>query len=213
MISVTGAGGKTSLMMSLAEKLPGPVLVTTSTKIAVPDEEGLTLYTREEDYPGKAEGIVCIGNRISEKKLSAISEEKLREIGRDFRHIVIEADGCRNLPIKMWKDHEPVIYDGTDLVVGVFSVKVFGKTISDDIMYYTEGLPDRFTEIDEELLAFLIDNGLFRNFFGPRYIFINQTDTEEEKKTARRTIRELQPRFPEIHFFYGSVLKDEFYEM
>ena len=138
-ISITGAGGKTTLMFSLAQVLSkkSSVLLTTSTKIAIPESGFDKLYTSFNQYkkPKKNE-IVCLGELISHKnKLRSIGYENLKNIVEDFDYCIIEADGSRNLPIKFWKSYEPVIYDFTNKTIGVLSIKVYGQNPSDDFIY------------------------------------------------------------------------------
>ncbi|MDO5755821.1 MAG: selenium cofactor biosynthesis protein YqeC [Tissierellia bacterium] len=211
-ISITGAGGKTTLMMDLAKKLQGKVLITTSTKIKTPKEGIHHLYIEEKGFQGPQEGITAIGNEIYPGKLGAISPEFLEKWGDEFDHIIIEADGCRNLPLKMWKKNEPVIYPKSDIVIGVFSIKVLGEQPSPKIMYYHEGLTQKFDIVNGEMFRYLIKNGLFRHFFNGRYVFINQTDNQEEREKARELIEEMKREIPEIHYFYGSAKEGIYHE-
>ena len=70
-ISITGSGGKTTLMEKLAEELKqkGRVLVTTTTKIRRPSEESVDfIFDSFEEYKkmNNSNAIVAIGNLNSQ---------------------------------------------------------------------------------------------------------------------------------------------------
>lgn len=218
-ISITGSGGKTSLMFYLANilKKKGSVLITTSTKIKVPekgqvDELFLSFDAYEKkDFKNK---IVAIGQKLDGvNKLKSIGENNLKTIKKDFDYIIIEADGCRNLPLKFWKEYEPVIYDFSKKVIGIFSIKVYGKEISSDFIYnfdeFRENVKNDF--VDEEVFEKLIKSGIFGDFCGEKFIFFNQADSIFEKNQAKGVINYLREKI-NLKYFYGSILKEKYYE-
>lgn len=218
-ISITGSGGKTSLMFYLANilKKKGSVLITTSTKIKVPeknqvDELFLSFDSYEKkDYKSK---IVGIGEKLDGvNKLKSIGENNLKTIKKDFDYIIIEADGCRNLPLKFWKEYEPVVYDFTDKLVGIFSIKVYGKEISPDFIYNFEEFRDNIKSdiVDEEVFEKLIKCGIFGDFCGEKFVFFNQADRLFEKNQAKGVIKYLREKI-NLNYFYGSILKEKYYE-
>ena len=72
--------------------------------------------------------IVAIGQKLDGvNKLKSIGENNLKTIKKDFDYIIIEADGCRNLPLKFWKEYEPVIYDFTKKLLEFFLLKFMAK--------------------------------------------------------------------------------------
>ncbi|MGO1581181.1 MAG: selenium cofactor biosynthesis protein YqeC [Peptoniphilaceae bacterium] len=222
-ISITGSGGKTSLMMSLAKNLRsyGRVLITTSTKIKIPNSEEVDkIYTSFKDYiPINRDNIiVCLGEKIERThKLSSISEENLLKIKDDFDYILIEADGCRNLPIKMWKEEEPVIYSITTKNIGIFSIKVLDKKVDSSFIYNYKKFVEKINRdiIDKEVYLKLIqgEKYIFKNFNKEKYIFINQSDSEIEKSEAKNLIIYLGENLDkDIKLSYGSLKNGEYYE-
>jgi len=216
-ISITGSGGKTNLMFSLAKKLSekGSVLITTSTKIAVPEQGFDKLYFSIDDYE-KPEGneVVCLGNLIKDKqKLSSIAYESLREIIDDFDYILIEADGSRNLPLKFWKDYEPVIYSITNKVIGVLPIKVYGKVPSKDFIYNYDGFINYLGKDKISYKTFLnlieYNKGLFKNFTKEKYVFINQVEDDNDLSNARKIIENVKC---DCKLCYGSVKEGIYYE-
>ena len=218
-ISITGSGGKTSLMFYLANilKKKGSVLITTSTKIKVPEKDQVDeLFLSFDDYVKKdyKNKIVAIGQKLDVvNKLKSIGENNLKIIAKDFDYIIIEADGCRNLPLKFWKEYEPVVYDYTDKLVGIFSIKVYGKKISPDFIYNFDEFRENIKSdiVDEEVFEKLIKSRIFGDFCGKKFIFFNQADSIFEKNQAKGVISYLREKI-NLKYFYGSILKEKYYE-
>lgn len=221
-ISITGSGGKTTLMYELAKKLKekGRVLVTTSTKIKRPKKDEVDLIF--DDFfsykkPREKNIIVGLGNLIKEKnKFSEICEENLLKIKDDFDYILIEADGCRNLPLKMWKSYEPVIYNISNKTVGIFSAKTIGREIEEDFIYnfkdFRDLIDDDFLNNKVYLKLIKSSSGPFGEFKGEKFIFFNQAESVEEKEKSKELIDFLKKETNGIRYFYGSLFKEEYYE-
>ncbi|MDY3005713.1 selenium cofactor biosynthesis protein YqeC [Anaerococcus porci] len=220
-ISITGSAGKTSLMFYLAKRLrdKGKVLVTTSTKIKVPENDEYDfLYTSKKDYKRPINNkLVVIGKLIKDKnKLKSIDKDILLEKIKDFDFTLIEADGSRNLPLKYWKDYEPVIYKETSKAIGIFPIKVLGKKPSNDFIYNYEYYIKNIGKdiISKEIILKLIKSkpGIFKGFEGKKIIYINQVESNEEKEKAYDLAKYLKDNLDQVMVFYGSILKEEYYE-
>lgn len=242
-ISITGSGGKTTLLFCLAAELRkrGSVLLTTSTKIAVPQSGFDFLYTSLSAYQDavktkKAEifaetgltdaspknaasslwgnTVTCLGEKVPGiAKLTTVGYKALCRICSDFDYCLIEADGSRRLPLKFWKAYEPVIYDFSTKAIGILPIKVYGKVPSADFIYNFEGYQAYIGQepVNGQTIAQLLayPEGLFKNFFGPRYILINQVETEEDFKH----FKEVQSAFRGTEkLVYGSAKEGIFYE-
>ena len=220
-ITITGTGGKTSLMFYLGKLLKekGSVLITTSTKIGYPKKDEVDfLFTSHLEYVNENfdKKIICIGEKIENmEKLSSLQEEDLKIISKDFDYVLIEGDGSRNLPIKMWKDHEPVIFSISNKVIGVMPIKNFGEKISPDFIYNFEGFKDHIDSqiLNEEVYAELInyEKGLFKAFQGEKIVFLNQSDSEIDKENAKKVYK-LLSKTKDKKLVYGSIKREEFYE-
>ena len=120
--AIIGSGGKTSLLLRLAEELPGRVIVCTSTRILPPP---LPLYTGADEAALaallQAHGVVCTGTAAERGKLAAPALP-FAALCRLADYVLVEADGSKHLPLKAHLAHEPVIPAETGqriLVVGV----------------------------------------------------------------------------------------------
>lgn len=221
-ISITGSGGKTSLMEKLGEELKedGRVLMTTSTKILRPTNPKIDyVFDSFDSYkkPREKKVLVAMGNLDpTSNKLGGLLEEDLEKIKDDFDYILIEADGCRNLLLKMWKSYEPVIYNISTKVVSVFSAKVLGRKIKEDFIYNFEDFKSLVGEglVDKEVFLKLITNkpGPFGDFKGEKIVFFNQVDSKEEKYEINKLIKYLRKNIEGIRYISGSLLKEEYYE-
>ncbi|MDJ0816840.1 MAG: selenium cofactor biosynthesis protein YqeC [Desulfobacterales bacterium] len=142
-ISLVGAGGKTSLMFGLARELTSAgetVLTTTTTKIHAPSPEqagtvfiaetadGLLQRIREER--GRLRHVTAAAGSLPDQgKLTGLAPEVIRDIWRSrrFRWILVEADGAAGRPLKAPAEHEPVIPACTSLCVGMIGLSGVGR--------------------------------------------------------------------------------------
>ena len=110
--AIIGSGGKTTLMMTLAQELSrrGTVIITTSTKIYPP--EGIPVLPGDDEIALqrslRAAPLLCVASRHPTGKLAApdISFSRLSELAI---YVLVEADGSKGLPLKAHAPHEPVI--------------------------------------------------------------------------------------------------------
>ena len=144
-ISLVGAGGKTSLMYRIAHELEAlgqTVLTTTTTKILKPtaDQSGHLIISgsaskviREARALFKTTGhITAVPGEKTVGKLVGFSPDVIDRLQQSgvFDWIVIEADGASRMPLKAPADHEPVIPSCTGWVVGVAGLDAVGQPLA-----------------------------------------------------------------------------------
>uniref|UniRef100_C6E1Y1 Selenium-dependent hydroxylase accessory protein YqeC n=1 Tax=Geobacter sp. (strain M21) TaxID=443144 RepID=C6E1Y1_GEOSM len=163
-LSLTGAGGKTSLMFHLARVLSEAgkrVLVTTTTKILPPtarqcatvlvnaDPEAIT---RRASLHSGNEPVTAVSRRDPEKgdrhlaepvpsgKLIGFAPEAIAFFQRcgQFDWIVVEADGSARRPLKAHAPHEPVIPSCSTAVVAVVGLEVLGQPLTEEWVFRPE---------------------------------------------------------------------------
>lgn len=221
-ISLVGAGGKTSLMYYLAQKLRDRyrVLLTTSTKIGQPEEGKVDrIYRSFEAYEKPLEDkiVLCLGQGLEGKrKLGSLDPKDFEKVYSDFDISLIEADGCRNLPMKMWKDHEPVIFPQTTKTIGIFNIQTYGLDINEAWIYNYqafEALVGKGT-MDEEAYYKLITHpkAMFKDSAGEKIVFLNQVESEEDLANAKRLVAYIRERSPGLKLLYGSIFREQIYE-
>lgn len=131
--SIVGGGGKTTLMLRLARELSASgarVIATTSTHIFPP--EGVATLTGANDSDLKdalfRERLVCLGTPAEHGKLAA-PQVAISALPALADYVLVEADGAKQLPVKAPAAHEPVIPEGTKLVVAVAGLDALGQTV------------------------------------------------------------------------------------
>ncbi len=187
-ISVIGAGGKTTLIHRLAEEYQrkgNAVLVTTTTHMfAEPgtDLSGDAFSIREKlqrDHYCMA-GIQCSENP---QKMQALPEHTLRKLLHYADIALIEADGAKHHSLKYPSGAEPVIFSGTTdlyLVLGTWDI---GKPCKKVIFRFDEMQKEELIRDDMELPK--------------RKILPEEAVTEEH---IRRILRAYRYRLKEIGY-------------
>jgi probable selenium-dependent hydroxylase accessory protein YqeC len=149
-ICIVGAGGKTSLMFAMAAELAAlgnHVITSTTTKILEPShtDTPFLLLTEGagdmfETIPGLMHryGHVSLAERrLPGKKLMGISPGLIDALGAldTVDHIIVEADGAAQLPLKAPNENEPVITSKTSLVIVVVGIDGIGVKLSEDHVF------------------------------------------------------------------------------
>lgn len=142
-ISITGAGGKTSVMFRLAGELEGlgkKVIVTTSTHIYYPEDHQVAVIRSANELKDIRwnDGVLVAGGRVEEvrmpkggelrRKLKGMEKTEIGGLAAWCDVLLIEADGSRRMPLKVPADHEPVIIPETDAVIGCAGLTCVGKS-------------------------------------------------------------------------------------
>jgi probable selenium-dependent hydroxylase accessory protein YqeC len=176
-VSLVGAGGKTSLMFRLARELSREgqrVLTTTTTRMYAPSAEQSPGYivaaTAEEIVErvasewGQARHVtVGAGLMPGPGKLSGLPPEVIDQLqaSQVFDWIIVEADGAAGRPLKAPADHEPVIPSCTGWLVGTVGLSALGQPLTDQWVFRPEmvaritGLPAGAAVTEEAVAAVL----------------------------------------------------------
>lgn len=214
-ISLVGAGGKTTVMYQMAKELAGEgwkVAVTTSTHIFIPEEGIPVLFLPEEknfekrieEAEIKAEeeknflvsGVICIQTEGENKKLSSLPEELFGRLEGWADILLIEADGSKHLPLKIPAPWEPVILPETSLVIGCVGLSSLGKPWREICFRSEYGhrffVGDVVTE--ESVAGILTDEQAMKKSVGTREyrIVLNQADSQEDRKKGEKILRMTQ---------------------
>jgi len=152
MVSLIGAGGKTTTLFRLAKELRdegGKVLVTTTTKIFKPTKPHVDRLFLVEDvvaFPAeisklKAPVIIGAGYRIDEDdKLIGLPAAWLDTLNksRQFDSILVEADGAASRLFKIPSEIEPVVPNSCDVVIWIMAIKIIGKPLDANVVHRAE---------------------------------------------------------------------------
>lgn len=147
LISIIGAGGKTSLMFRLAKEISrdgGTVLTTTTTKIFFPDRAlspETVMAASAHDLIEKSRAGLRRHSHFSAGRHHDLVSGKLEGFSPDvidtlwqagiFDWIMVEADGSRQKPLKATDVHEPVIPSSTTCIVLVAGLDSLGLPLDE----------------------------------------------------------------------------------
>ena len=154
-IAFVGAGGKTSLLVSLGYELAEAgwrVLATTTAQMT---EDQLALFPcalpASSDAAALSQALnekqfVLLYDRIQGGKVFGPDPEWARQIldSIDSDFLLVEADTADGLPFKAPLAEEPRIPPETSLVVSVASLSALGKPLNDEHVYNPRAMIDRY---------------------------------------------------------------------
>jgi len=233
-ISLVGAGGKTTLMFRLAKELllaGEKVVTTTTTKILEPSSEEtpcLFVHSDEEKLKQMASQhidqfrhITLVRERLESRKLKGISPELVSLLcnSPEIDMIIIEADGAAGRPVKAPREWEPVIPSHTTLVIGLVGVDGVGKELDEENLFQAErisqltGIPMGGKMTCEGMAVLMVHpQGIFKGapYSSRRVAFINKVDVPEGMKWGREIGKEiLRKGSPQIERVVLGQLKSE----
>ena len=216
-VSLVGAGGKTTLMFALARELTEKgkaVITSTTTKIFPPSqsETPCVFVSRDEDElvefimnnAGTTE-CITIGSEllVDSRKLKGVDPSLVsRVIGLNaVDYVIIEADGASQRPLKAPNpEYEPVIPSCTTMVIPVVGIDALGSKLSEEQVFRSE-IASRLTGVPlgevvtAETIARLIlhPSGLATGSPAEARIvpFINKMDLSPDRSAARDLAHEI----------------------
>ena len=203
-ISIVGAGGKTTLMYALASLYAGNgvrTMVTTSTHILSPGSDLWAANTSEMQRLWSLGSYAVVGSPAEEGKLTALPESEFNSYLQMADIVLIEADGAKRKPCKVPASHEPVIVAASDIVIGVMGMDAWSRPI-EEVCFRTEEAvrllrTDRKELLTTGMMAEILasEDGTRKNV-GERdyYVVLNQCDTKERQKAAEEICRKLYVR-------------------
>lgn len=205
-VSICGAGGKTTLMFAAAREFLAAgerVLLTTTTKIAKHEAVGVASMVaatdaerilaearRASQEKGTAWGgalIAFFGESADGQKLIGFSPEIIDRLSEDgyFDRILVEADGSARKPLKAPDAHEPVIPASTDALVIVAGLNGLGLPLDEATVFrahlwakLTGAEPGSRVDADALARVILHEQGLAKGCpeRAMRALFLNRAD-------------------------------------
>jgi len=225
-ISLTGAGGKTTFMFRLARELvlkKKKVVTTTTTKILEPasgetkflfvdpSEEALREFV--DKYIARYRHITVARERLESWKLKGVSSNLVDDIWRshEIDYLIVEADGAAGRPIKAPREGEPVIPSSTTLVVAILGMDGTGMDLNEKNIFQAEqvstltGIPIG-RKMTDKGMAILMTHplGIFKGAPSPSRViaFLNKVDIPngviKAKKIAQEIIERKHPQIERV---------------
>jgi probable selenium-dependent hydroxylase accessory protein YqeC len=210
-ISIVGAGGKTTLMFALSRELTmheKVVITTTTTKIFPPSSSDTPylLISQEEkemvDFILKKAGAlvhITIASKVlaGSGKLQGVSPLLISRLITlsPVNYIIIEADGASKRPLKAPNpEYEPVLPPCTTLVIPMVGIDALGCELSEKNVFRSEiasrltGIPLGGTVSSDAIVNLMLHpSGITRESpVDARIIpFINKMDLNADRSMAR----------------------------
>ncbi|MCX7965180.1 MAG: selenium cofactor biosynthesis protein YqeC [Syntrophorhabdaceae bacterium] len=218
-LSFVGAGGKTSLIKYLASEIARTgkkVAITTTTKIYA--ERPYRLL--EERETGTDNGNpIFIGKSIENGKLTALNEDEIENIAKEFDVVFIEADGAKRKPLKFPEAFEPVIIDRTEKVFIVAGLDALYKKIKDTVFRWhifceKTGLSGDEVINPEIFLMFFSPDGLLKDIGRKEFhVILNKYDLCIERNMAFHIAKNLIKRIKPDRIYVASINYGAFYKI
>ncbi|HVA23281.1 MAG TPA: selenium cofactor biosynthesis protein YqeC [Chloroflexota bacterium] len=130
-IAITGAGGKTTIVLQLAREARAAglrTLVTVTTKMFPPDEaEFGPVMLDAAQLEGKGLAVFAAGKDDVSGKLLGIDPDA---IPGGFDLVLVEADGAQRKPLTAPRDYEPAIPASASAVLAVAGLDAIGQPVA-----------------------------------------------------------------------------------
>ena len=212
-ISLVGAGGKTTLLYALGRELSAlrtGIILTTTTKIFEPEPSPFILQSLFPELNTTKRWVAehlrshrCLllaRGRLPNGKLEGIPPEWMEELFsmNGVSAIVNEADGAAGRPLKAPRAGEPVIPANTTLLVPVMGIDGMGRPLAEETVFRA-AIGSRLLDVPmgslvtEEIIARLMGELIKGSPAGARIVpLINKVDIpggrEKAEKLARRIL-------------------------
>ena len=193
-VSLVGAGGKTTVMYQLAEhfaNLGEKVLVTTTTHIFQP-ACNFAQSVAEVEALWKAGCYAVVGDIEAETgKLTQLSANVFENYCSLADLVLVEADGAKRLPCKAPAENEPVLLPESDMVVAVMGLDALHQPIQ-EVCFRLErvmevlGVNAGHYLTEEDVVKLLLsEQGALKNVGQRNYfIVLNKCDTQNRLNSA-----------------------------
>lgn len=217
-ISLVGAGGKTTTMYRLADELAAAgkrVIVTTTTHIFYPEDRRVAVTDCAKDvlslvHPGE---VVVAGQPCGwgddgvdqpYKKLQGLSLCEISKLAAGADVLLIEADGAKRMPLKVPRDGEPVIPKETHLAIACAGLDCLGMPFKDVCFRFDtnggwireDGLPARPEDPvkEDDLVKILTDRRGMRKEVDEQIfrVVLNKADDDKREQKALEVVRRVK---------------------
>lgn len=219
-IAFVGAGGKTSLIEYLAGKTAKrnkKTVITTTTKVYA--REPYILLTQNKGSSNPADNPIRVGKTIENGKLTAVTFDDIRELGKTFNTVLIEADGAKGKPLKYPAPHEPVIPPFSGMVFVLAGLDSLFGQIKEKVFRW-DVLREKWKLAGNEIISleifslFFTDEVLLKDIGKTRYaIILNKYDDFMQKKVLFHIAREIIKKTGVERVIISSLAFRIFYEI
>jgi len=205
-LAIVGAGGKTTLLLSLAENLrDNRVVISTTTKIHYDEARKalkpiITLQEPDwkhtlKDCLNRENQAVLVKQIMVSGKVNGISPSLADEIFQDqeITYLLLEADGAAGRPVKAPSEKEPVIPASVTKVVAMMGLDAINQPFNQEKVFRGKefqmitGINTGEKIVPEKLFHLFIDpKGLFKGTppSANKIVFLNRLDLLSDNSQA-----------------------------
>jgi probable selenium-dependent hydroxylase accessory protein YqeC len=214
LISLVGAGGKTTIMYSLSKELSDlqyRVITTTTTKIFPPEPDqsralilgGRAIFPEIRTALNRYGRVTWAAGRVEKNKLAGVDLEDVSICWASglADYLIVEADGSARRPIKAPNDREPVVPKETTLFLTVMGLSALNRPLNQDNAFRPE-IISRLTGLSleapmtvEPLARLLVHPEGGMKGFRPSmraFILLTQVDLEPEPGVGQRLAERIE---------------------
>ncbi len=150
-VAFVGAGGKSSAILQIADELLRtglPVLVAPTTKMFLGEAERVGSILISEDMEklsvdvaealANGGAVVAGSAMLSKKRIRGVEPAWMPSLAPERGVTLVEADGARRRPVKGTAEHEPLLPEGTMLVVAVGGLRGLGQPVDEEHVHRPE---------------------------------------------------------------------------
>ena len=233
-VSVVGAGGKTTLLFALANELRRhdlSVVVTCTTRMQIPGTKAVdspmvvtdkdnNWLTSVKKHLVRHGSVIVIQDRERDDKLRGLEPSMLDPLRSLADTVVIEADGARGRSLKAPAEHEPVIPEETTLTVVLVGLDVLDQRLNSDHVHRLEVVLQLSaavsgTKVTEDVVVDCVVRGYIPKVpKGSRYVvFLNKAMDYRLRAAERLGRKLLAAGAAEVVFGQAEKPRDCFYRM
>lgn len=145
-VCAVGAGGKKTLLYTLAQHVDRAV-VTATVRIPIFDENVASVAVTDDPAGVVSETttwpVGVVPEREREDRYRGYDTECIADLAAaDADAVLVKADGARTRRVKAPGDHEPQIPDSADVVVPIASVRAVGEPLTEAVAHRPERVAD-----------------------------------------------------------------------
>ena len=220
-VSLVGAGGKTTLLYLLSNEMRrhGLSVITTSTTHMQIPNLGMTIppivfaddeenwLTSVKEQLSRFGSVTVVGSRERDDKLKGIASVDVDPMCSLVDCVLIEADGARGRSLKAPETHEPVVPEQTTLTVVLAGLDVLGLRLEESAVHRLDRVlkaswATKGMTISEDIVADTLANGYLSSIPAEsrRVAFLNKA--EDSRLSSAEYIAEnlIQKGFDEVVF-------------
>lgn len=162
-VSIIGGGGKSSLLLRIGEELVKEnlkVILTSTTKLQAFPEMGLVLTGENQNFVSqlklmldKIKIALVAQEYYKAETLKGLHKLAVQQLTKYADIVLVEADGCRQRPLKTHRDYEPPIPPTTNTVIIISGANAVGERLTEKTVHRTELFAQKWNLPDGTLLT------------------------------------------------------------